>query len=154
MDDEVRVASAERLIHADAAVIFELIADPARQPEWDGNDNLAEAAPGQRITGIGQTFITRLTMGALRENTVIDFVEGRRIGWMPAEVGKEPFGQRWLWELEPTADPGVTLVRHTYDWTALPAEPAIRVDRARRTTPDKLAASLDRLAALAQTPGS
>ena len=41
-----KIVEAARRIAADAAVIFELIADPARQPEWDGNDNLAERDPG------------------------------------------------------------------------------------------------------------
>ena len=44
-----RVVSASREIAADAGRVFELIADPAQQPRWDGNDNLAEAASGQRV---------------------------------------------------------------------------------------------------------
>src|SRR5690348_7822822 len=47
--DETKLVSASREIHADAATIFELIADPAQQPRWDGNDNLAEAPTGQRV---------------------------------------------------------------------------------------------------------
>ena len=46
MTDEHRVVSASRDVAAPAARIFELIADPARQPRWDGNDNLAEAPRG------------------------------------------------------------------------------------------------------------
>ena len=44
-----RVVSVSREVRAESDRIFELIADPSRQPEWDGNDNLAEAAPGQRV---------------------------------------------------------------------------------------------------------
>ncbi len=44
-----RIVSATRVIAANAERIFELIADPARQPSWDGNDNLASSAPGQRV---------------------------------------------------------------------------------------------------------
>jgi uncharacterized protein YndB with AHSA1/START domain len=48
-DDEVlRVVRASREVAAGADLIFELIADQAQQPRWDGNDNLAQAAPGQR----------------------------------------------------------------------------------------------------------
>jgi len=36
-----RVVSASREIAAGPERIFELIADPAQQPRWDGNDNLA-----------------------------------------------------------------------------------------------------------------
>jgi len=39
-----RVVSASREIAAGPGRIFELIADPARQPRWDGNDNLAEGS--------------------------------------------------------------------------------------------------------------
>ena len=35
-------------IAAGPGPIFELIADPALQPRWDGNDNLAGAPAGQR----------------------------------------------------------------------------------------------------------
>jgi uncharacterized protein YndB with AHSA1/START domain len=41
--DPPRVVSATRELAAGAGQIFELIADPAEQPRWDGNDNLASA---------------------------------------------------------------------------------------------------------------
>nr|WP_238589749.1 hypothetical protein [Pseudonocardia sp. AL041005-10] len=44
-DTPPTVVRSSRTVAADPATIFELIADPARQPSWDGNDNLAEAAP-------------------------------------------------------------------------------------------------------------
>jgi uncharacterized protein YndB with AHSA1/START domain len=37
-----RVVSASREIAAGPERIFELIADPAQQPRWDRNDNLAD----------------------------------------------------------------------------------------------------------------
>lgn len=151
LDDVTRVVSASRIVDAPAGVLFELIADPARQPEWDGNDNLAEAASGQRVREVGDVFSTVLTgAGAVRENHVVDFEEGRRIGWLPATEGEQPAGHLWRWELEPTDD-GRTLVIHTYDWTDL-RDPK-REARARRTTSANLLASIDRLAALAaETP--
>jgi uncharacterized protein YndB with AHSA1/START domain len=142
-----RRASASRDIAADAPRIFELIADPAQQPRWDGNDNLAEADGGQRVRAVGDIFVMRLTRGGVRENHVVAFNEGRRIAWRPAEPGQEPPGHLWLWELEPI-DPSHTMVTHTYDWTEL-RDPE-RVPRARSTTPERLGASLERLAALAE----
>jgi uncharacterized protein YndB with AHSA1/START domain len=47
------VVIASRDIAADPAPIFELIADPAQQPRWDGNDNLARAPEGQRVRRTG-----------------------------------------------------------------------------------------------------
>jgi hypothetical protein len=78
---------------------------------------------------------------------VVEFAEGRRIAWLPADVGKRPPGHLWRWELEPVGA-SRTRVTHTYDWTQLTDQK--RLPRARATTADKLLASLDRLAALAE----
>ncbi|WP_369640524.1 polyketide cyclase, partial [Nocardia sp. JMUB6875] len=118
------------------------------QPSWDGNDNLEAAAEGQRVTGVGEVFLMTLTKdGMVRENHVVEFEEGRRIAWLPSEVGKRPPGHLWRWELEPLGE-NRTRVTHTYDWTNLDDEK--RMVRARATTSEKLMASLDRLAALAE----
>jgi uncharacterized protein YndB with AHSA1/START domain len=82
-----RVVSASREIAAGADRVFALIADPAQQPRWDGNDNLAEAAGGQRVRAVGDVFTTTLTQGSVRENHVVEFEKGRRIAWRPAEPG-------------------------------------------------------------------
>ncbi len=100
--DMPRVVSASREIAAGAERIFDLIADPAAQPRWDGNDNLAVAPAGQRVRRAGDVFTMTLTRGEVRENHVVEFVEGRRIAWTPAEPGREPPGHLWRWELEPT----------------------------------------------------
>ena len=145
-----RIVSSSREIAAPALRIFDLIADPARQPEWDGNDNLQHADEGQRVNGVGETFLMQNKSGRVRENHVVEFQEGRTIAWRPSEEGKTPPGHLWRWELEPIDD-GHTRVTHTYDWTAL--EDERRLTRARATTSDKLAASIDRLAALAESGG-
>lgn len=142
------VVTSRREIAAGAGRIFALIADPAQQPRWDGNDNLAEAEPGQRVHGTGDVFTMKLTQGTVRENHVVEFEEGRRIAWLPAEPGSEPPGHLWRWELEPV-DAGRTRVTHTYDWSRL--TDGKRLVRARATTVDKLRASLDRLAELAES---
>lgn len=144
-DEVPRVASASRNIDARPAEIFELIADPSHQPRWDGNDNLAEAAAGQRIRAAGEVFTMTTTKGNARDNHVVEFDEGLRIAWKPAELGQEPIGHLWRWELQPLAG-SRTRVTHTYDWTQLTDE--TRLPRARATTPEKLQASLERLAAL------
>ncbi|MEU8243893.1 SRPBCC family protein [Actinoplanes missouriensis] len=145
-----RVVSASREIAAAASEIFELIADPSQQPRWDGNDNLSQAAAGQRIRSRGDMFVMTNTSGNVRENHVVEFVEGRRVAWTPAEPGQTPPGHLWRWELEPLGD-GRTLVTHTYDWTNLTDER--RIPRAQSTTADKLRASLDRLAGVASEQG-
>ncbi len=146
--DVSRVAMASREIMAGTERVFELIADPALQPGWDGNDNLAEAAAGQRVRNLGEVFTMTLTGdGAVRENHVVEFDEGRRIAWRPAEPGQPQPGHLWRWELEPL-NGSRTRVTHTYDWSQLTDER--RLARARATTDDKLHASLERLAAVAE----
>jgi uncharacterized protein YndB with AHSA1/START domain len=142
-----RVVSASCEIAAGAGRIFEMIADPAQQPRWDGNDNLAMAPAGQRVRRAGDVFTMTLTGGSVRENHVVEFDEGRRLAWMPAEVGKRPPGHLWRWELEPIGT-SRTRVTCTYDWTRLTDRKRLR--RARATTADKLRASLVQLAALAE----
>lgn len=144
---EQRVVSASREIAAPAARIFDLIADPAQQPAWDGNDNLGHALAGQRVRAEGDVFTMTLNHGAVRENRVVEFTEGRLIAWQPSEVGAPPPGHLWRWELQPIDD-GHTLVTHTYDWTRL--TDSKRMERARATTADRLQASIDRLAAIAE----
>lgn len=142
------IVTARREIAAGAARIFELIADPSVQPQWDGNDNLAEAEQGQRVRGSGEMFRMTITRGGIRENHVVEFEEGRRIAWRPSDPGEQPAGHLWRWELEPV-DEAHTSVTHTYDWSRLTDEN--RFARARATTSEKLRASLDRLAALAES---
>jgi uncharacterized protein YndB with AHSA1/START domain len=146
-EETPRVVSASREIAARPEVIFELIADPAQQPRWDGNDNLKDAPDGQRVRRAGDVFRMHLTRGGVRENHVVEFEEGRRIAWMPSVPGRARPGHLWRWELEPAGE-ARTRVVHTYDWSRLTDRS--RLPRARATTPDKLQASLDRLAALAE----
>jgi uncharacterized protein YndB with AHSA1/START domain len=145
-DTQDRVVNASRHIDAPAGVVFELIADPSRQPEWDGNDNLGHAAGGQRVHAVGEVFTMVLAKGATRENHVVEFEEGRRIAWRPAPPGEQPPGHQWGWTLEPV-DETHTLVTHTYDWSELTDES--RLAKARSITADNLRASLDRLAEVA-----
>jgi uncharacterized protein YndB with AHSA1/START domain len=147
MSDETKVTSASRDVAAPAETVFELIADPAQQPQWDGNDNLAEAKAGQRVRAVGDVFAMLLTQGEIRENHVVEFDEGRLIAWRPAEPGKTPPGHLWRWQLEPV-DASHTRITQTYDWSRLTDEK--RLPRARATTADRLQASMDRLAAIVE----
>lgn len=148
-ESEQRVVSATAEIAAPVAVIFELIADPAQQPRWDGNENLGEAPPGQRVHAVGDVFTMRLTNGMERHNHVVEFEEGRRIAWNPSEPGTARPGHLWRWELEPLGE-SRTRVTHTYDWSQLTDEQ--RLPRARSTGVERLTSSIDRLRQVAEAP--
>ena len=92
-------------------------------PRWDGNNNLAAAPIGQRVRQVGDVFTMALTQGAVRENHVVEFEEVR-------------------------ADGDITHVTHTYDWTQLTDHTRLATTRA--ISEERLRASLDRLAALAE----
>ena len=142
-----KVVSVSREIAAPAGKIFEHIADPSLQPRWDGNANLAEARTGQRVRAVGDVFSMTITLGSVRDNHVVEFEEGRLIAWRPSEPGQEQPGHLWRWELAPVDD-SRTLVTHTYDWSRLTDENRLPIARA--MTADKLRASIDRLAELAE----
>jgi len=89
----------------------------------------------------------RLLRGGIRENTVVEFHEGRLIAWRPNVPGRNPPGHLWRWELE-AIDQGSTRVTHTYDWSELTDRS--RFPRARATTVERLDASLERLALVAE----
>jgi uncharacterized protein YndB with AHSA1/START domain len=145
--DPEGIVSATRAISASAERIFELIAEPSSQPSWDGNNNLASSAPGQRVRQVGDVFKTTLTNGGVRENHVVEFIEATKIAWRPAEPGKPPPGHLWRWELS-EINSTLTNVTHTYDFTAL--TDVKRLEKARSTTAEMLRESMDNLAMLVQ----
>ena len=145
--DPEGIVSATRAMSASAERIFALIAEPSSQPSWDGNNNLASSAPGQRVHQVGDVFKTTLTNGGVRENHVVEFIEATKIAWRPAEPGRPPPGHLWRWELS-EINSTLTTVTHTYDFTAL--TDAKRLEKARSTTAEMLRESMDNLAMLAQ----
>ncbi len=140
------VVSASAEIAAGAPTVFELIADPTRQPEWDGNDNLV-ASTSERVRQVDDVFEMTNTNGRVRENHIVEFTEGRLLAWRPSAVGEPQPGHLWRWDVEPLGD-GSCYVTHTYDWSQLTDDS--RMERARGTTSAMLQASLERLKALAE----
>ena len=100
VSEEQRVVTASRDIAAPAELIFELIADPSRQPRWDGNDNLSEAEPGQRVRAVGDVFTMTLTPGQVRENHVSSSSRAAASPGGPPRPAPAP-GHLWRWVLEP-----------------------------------------------------
>ncbi len=140
----MRAVQGSRVIAAPAQAIFDVLADPAMHPVIDGTDSVKAPTGGaeQRLA-LGSEFGMRMRIVVPYRitNRVVEFEEGRRIAW-------RHFGRHvWRWELEPVGA-SRTRVTHTYDWTRL--TDSNRLPRARVTTPERLAASVDRLAALAE----
>lgn len=116
MSDQVTV---QRLIHAPAEAIFDLLADPGRHHDIDGSGTVvATRSKESRRLSLGDSFGMDMNWGVgySTRNVVTEFEENRRIAWRT--MGAFPItlvatGRTWRYQLEPT-DEG-TIVRETWD---------------------------------------
>jgi uncharacterized protein YndB with AHSA1/START domain len=115
-------ASVERVIHAPASAIFELLADPAGHERIDGSGSVQGARGGSKRLSLGDTFSVRMKSGVpdVSSNKVIEFEQDRRIAWQQT-LGR----QIWRYELTPVE--GGTLVRETFDGTKYLGRPLLGV---------------------------
>jgi hypothetical protein len=108
----MQVAAATRIVPASAADIFDLLARPARHPEFDGSGTV-RAVGGSRTPerlSLGATFGMQMRWGAPYKilNEVVEFEEGRLIGW------RHFAGHIWRYRLKPLG-PGSTEVTEEFD---------------------------------------
>lgn len=105
-----RVKAARIVIDAPAPVIFEILANPRRHSEIDGSSSVRHVLHGPERLSLGAVFGMAMHLGInyRMTNTVVEFEEGRLIGWR--HLG------RWIWryELETLPD-GRTQVTETFD---------------------------------------
>ena len=112
MGDADKRISVERVIAAPAERIFDVLADPAQHAAIDGSGTVKDArgdSPARLSQGAKFGMSMRMGLPYRTANTVVEFEEGRRIGWWHAAHNL------WLYELEPTDDG--TLVRESFDWS-------------------------------------
>jgi uncharacterized protein YndB with AHSA1/START domain len=152
----------EREVRASAATVFALLADPRRHPRIDGSGTVRAAQDAHAITGTGQSFVMDMDLTAVghpelagyqTENHVVEFVPGERLAWATARRGQPPAGVRWEWTLHPLG-PDRTRVVHSCDWSRV-SDPAVlaRVSFP-RIPADRLAETLERLAAAVEDRGT
>jgi hypothetical protein len=112
MTDARYCASVERVIHAPASAIFDLLADPAGHERIDGSGSVRGARGGSKRLALGDTFSVSMRIGLpyVSSNKVIEFEDDRRIAWQQT-LGR----QIWRYELTPVDDGTATLVRETFD---------------------------------------
>ena len=81
----MRALSVSRRIDAPAAVIFKLLADPNRHPEFDGSEMLRPGSSNKVIVGTGDVFITKMNFAAMGDyemhNRIVVFEAERTIAW-------------------------------------------------------------------------
>jgi len=110
MTDGGRRVSASTVVAAPPEAVFALLADPRRHCEFDGSGTVRDAVSGPERLGQCARFGMRMQLGMPYRvrNTVVEFEEGRRIGW-------RHFG-RHVWRYELVAVPGGTKVTETFDY--------------------------------------
>ena len=146
------IVSVERVIHAPAAAIFDIIADPARHPEIDGSGTVIQArsdVPSRLSRGATFGMDMKRGMPYRMISTVTEFDDGRLIAWAPKLAsGRAGWlkGRVWRYELEPVD--GGTRVRETWDISREALRFGLRYVAASRTRQDmtKSLVRLDRLA--------
>ena len=106
-----RSVSCERLISAEASVIFDVLADPSQHAAIDGSDTVQGHLGQQGRLSLGSTFAMsmRLWLPYRIKSRVLEFEENRLIAW--GHFG----GHRWRYELRPVDEK--TLVTETFDWS-------------------------------------
>ncbi len=166
-EDEYQPVAVSRRICAPAHVIFEVLANPVRHPEFDGSESLRGAGSTAVITGVGDVFVMKMHFSHIGDsemnNHVVEYEPDRRLGWEP-EAGRghpnaapgsaEPArtGQRWSYQLTPDG-PDATVVTEIYDCSRAPEERRAGMDNG-RVWIESMAKTLERLDALCGRQGN
>ncbi len=109
--DPTKIVSHSIVVPAPAQQIFDLLADPRRHCEIDGSGSVKEAkidAPERLSLNAKFTMNMRIVLPYRMTNTVVEFEEGRLIGW------RHFGGHVWRYILEPVE--GGTKVTEQFDW--------------------------------------
>ncbi len=139
-----RSVSRSVVVQAPAQVVFDLLADPGRHADFDGSGTVKGRLRGSDRLRLGARFgmRMRIVVPYVIDNTVVEFEEGRRIGWR--HVGRHV----WRYELEPVA--GGTRVTETFDWSGALSPKALELARIPAQNTRSIEKTLPRLKALAE----
>ena len=138
--DPAKVVSRTVFVPASAADIFDLLADPRRHGEIDGSGSVQNAridAPERLSLGATFGMDMRIVLPYKMTNTVVEFEEGRRIGW------RHFGGHVWRYILEPVE--GGTQVTEQFDWNTNKSPLMLRVMRAQSNNARSIEKTLENL---------
>src|SRR3954451_5457740 len=118
-----RAVSHSIVVDADPTTVFDVLADAAQHPLFDGSDSVKGRLSGPPRLYLGATFAMRMHWPLLGvpgpyviKNRVIEYDEDRRIAWR--HLGRHV----WRYELSPvdTGKRHATRVTETFDWGPAP----------------------------------
>lgn len=132
MSESGRVTVTRR-IEAPSDVVFGLLADPVRHPDFDGSGMVVDGSGNDVISCVGDRFLMKMHNDEMGDyemaNVVVEYEKGRRIVWEP-ELAKasrpedqdsvgHSLHQRWGYELQPDG-PDVAVVTELFDCSGCP----------------------------------
>jgi hypothetical protein len=123
-DPRSKIVSVSQFVSAPPAQIFELLASPHMHPMIDGSGSVRGGLSGPQRLSLGATFGMSMRIGLPYRitNTVVEFEEGKRIGW------RHFGGHVWRYILEPVE--GGTLVTEQFDYSTNRANWFLRMMKA------------------------
>ena len=127
-----RQVSVSRVIQAPPEAIFDVLADPEKHAIIDGSGTLVGARGNPTRLFLGAKFGMKMSFHATMRNKVVEFDEGRQIGWR--HIGQHV----WRYQLDPVD--GGTLVTETFDWRPSPVPWLLE----RNGIPEKHPASMEK----------
>jgi hypothetical protein len=99
-------------VHASAAELFAIVADPRRHHELDGSRTVGDNIRGSAPLHLGSRFSTKMKMFGVPyriTSTVTELKPDQLIEW------RHPLGHRWRWEFK-AISPSTTRVTETFDY--------------------------------------
>ena len=140
--DPRKIVTHSIVVPAPAQDIFDLLADPRRHSEIDGSGSVKEAkvdAPARLSLGATFGMNMRIVLPYRMTNTVVEFEEGRLIGW------RHFGGHVWRYILEPVE--GGTKVTEQFDWNTNRSPLFLRLMNAVENNSTSIQKTLDNLVA-------
>lgn len=140
--DPKKIVSHSVVVPAPAQDIFDLLADPRRHSEIDGSGSVKDAridAPARLSLGATFGMNMRIVLPYRMTNTVVEFEEGRLIGW------RHFGGHVWRYILEPVE--GGTKVTEQFDWNTNRSPLFLRLMNAVENNGKSIQKTLDNLVA-------
>jgi hypothetical protein len=118
----------QRLVEADASVIFALLRDPQGHVSIDASGMLQDA-DGDPVSAVGDSFVVHMDREALGDLdlgkyevtvSISAYQQDREIAWTILGRLRPQIGHVYGYRLEPA--PGGTLVTSYYDWSGIAPE--------------------------------
>jgi hypothetical protein len=100
-------------VHAPAAELFDIVADPHRHGELDGSGTVMDTVDGPRRLAQDARFSVKMKQYGMPyriTSRVADFDDGHVVEW------RHPLGHRWRWEFTPSSGDS-TQVTETFDYS-------------------------------------